>query len=78
MFIIILLIINLPAALYVSIVVGVGIIVLLSYNIAIKQKVNPYKAIINHLLITAIVIIISFLLKEWIAEIMPKLVRGVV
>jgi VIT1/CCC1 family predicted Fe2+/Mn2+ transporter len=52
-----------------SIIWGISLLILLSYYIAREQKVNPYKAIIEHVAIAVVVIIISNYLSAWILNI---------
>lgn len=49
-----------------SIIWGMSLLIVLSYYIAREQKVNPYKAITEHVAIAVVVIIISNYLSEWI------------
>jgi VIT1/CCC1 family predicted Fe2+/Mn2+ transporter len=49
-----------------SIIWGISLLIVLSYYIAREQKVNPYKAIIEHVGIAVVVIIISNYLSAWI------------
>jgi VIT1/CCC1 family predicted Fe2+/Mn2+ transporter len=49
-----------------SIIWGISLLVVLSYYIAREQKVNPYKAIIEHVAIAVVVIVISNYLSAWI------------
>lgn len=52
-----------------SIIWGISLLIVLSYYIAREQKVNPYKAITEHVAIAVVVIIISNYLSEWILHI---------
>ncbi|RLF34831.1 MAG: hypothetical protein DRM99_05810, partial [Thermoplasmata archaeon] len=60
---------DLSTAIAVSIVWGLLIISILSYKIAEERKVNPWKAVGEHLLIAIIVIIITNLLGNWISAV---------
>src|SRR5512143_2006133 len=62
----ILLVILLPmiAAVPFSILFGITVISTISYFIAKEQKAKPYKVVFQHLLITVLVIIGSYLLRE--------------
>ena len=59
---------NLPTAIAVSIIWGLGVIVLLSYNLAKSQGTNPRKVIAEHLVIAVAVIIITHFVGDWISE----------
>lgn len=54
-------------SLVLSMVFGLIVIGLLSYHIAKEQKANPYKVIGQHLLLTVVVMVASFVLKELIS-----------
>jgi VIT1/CCC1 family predicted Fe2+/Mn2+ transporter len=49
-----------------SIIWGISLLIILSYSIAKEQKVNPYKAIFEHVAVAVAVIFISNFLSEWI------------
>lgn len=66
-FIIPVLLLELSAAIRVSIIWGFLILSFLSYKIARAQKINPWKVIAEHLAIAVIVIIITHYLGNWIA-----------
>ena len=51
-----------------SVVLGLSLLTVLSYLIAIKQKKNPYKVVIEHIGIVVIVIIISYFLGQIITN----------
>jgi len=51
-----------------SVVLGLSLLVVLSYLIAIKQKKNPYKAVLEHIGIVVVVIIISYFLGQMITN----------
>ena len=51
-----------------SIIWGISLLIVLSYYIAREQKVNPYKAIFEHVAIAVVVIIISNYLSAWILQ----------
>lgn len=67
-FIIPVLLFDLSTAIRISIIWGLSILCLLSYRIAIEQKVNPWKVIAEHLVIALIVIILTHYLGDWIAS----------
>ena len=55
-----------------SIVYGITLLSTLSYFIAKEQKVNPYRAILQHVIITVLVVTVSNFLGEWIINIFGK------
>ena len=67
-FIIPLLLFELSTAIMISIIWGLSILCLLSYRIAMEQKINPWKVIAEHLVIALIVIILTHYLGDWIAS----------
>lgn len=54
-------------AIIVSIAWGLGLIATFSYFIAKQQKVKPQGVILEHLIITAIVIFVTHFVGDWIA-----------
>jgi VIT1/CCC1 family predicted Fe2+/Mn2+ transporter len=64
----ILLVVFLPTgyAIIFSIIWGISLLIVLSYSIAKEQKVNPYKAIFEHVAVAVVVIFVSNFLSEWI------------
>ena len=66
-FIIPLLLFELPTAIMISIIWGLSVLCLLSYRIAMGQRVSPWKVIAEHLVIASIVIILTHYLGDWIA-----------
>ncbi|MDO9465454.1 MAG: hypothetical protein Q7J67_09190 [bacterium] len=67
-FIIPLLFFELLTAIMISIIWGLSILCLLSYRIAMEQKINPWKVIAEHLVIALIVIVLTHYLGDWIAS----------
>jgi VIT1/CCC1 family predicted Fe2+/Mn2+ transporter len=67
-FILFILLLPLQYAIITSIIVGLSLLFVLSYLIAIKQKKNPYKVVIEHIGIVVIVIIISYFLGQIITN----------
>ena len=55
-------------AIITSVIVGLSLLSVLSYLIAIKQKANPYKAVLEHIGIVVVVIIISYFLGQMITN----------
>jgi vacuolar iron transporter family protein len=64
----ILLVVFLPTgyAIIFSIIWGISLLIILTYSIAKEQKVNPYKAIFEHVTVAVAVIFVSNFLSEWI------------
>ncbi|MFA6255102.1 MAG: hypothetical protein WC675_03670 [Patescibacteria group bacterium] len=67
-FIIIVILLPLNIAVIGSIIFGLSIIAIISYEISIHKGENPYKATANHLIIAAVVIFISSYLGDWISQ----------
>lgn len=67
-FIIPVLLFKLPAAIWVSVIWGLSILTIFSYNLAKSQKAKPFKVISEHLFIAAAVIIVTHYLGVWIAS----------
>lgn len=61
-------------AVIVSIIYGFVILIILSYNIAKVQKVNPYRSIFRHLLLAVAVMVASFVLKELVTKYASKII----
>ena len=61
-----------PIALIVSVIWGLFLLIILSYYIAVAQKINPFKEIAWHLMIAFLVIIGSKLLGSLI---LSKIIR---
>jgi vacuolar iron transporter family protein len=70
----VLLVILLPvkAAVVLSICFGMAVISTLSYFVAKERKAKPFKVVFHHLLITALVITGSYLLREAIVGLIVK------
>lgn len=68
-FIIPLLIFPLGVAIITSILYGIVLLGIVSYFMAREQKVKPAKVIFEHIVIAAIVIIVTHFVGDWIAEI---------
>lgn len=65
-FIIPVLIFKLNLAIIISIIWGLSMLSLLSYNMARTQKTKPWKVITEHLIIALIVIVITHFVGDWI------------
>jgi VIT1/CCC1 family predicted Fe2+/Mn2+ transporter len=55
-----------------SICFGLVIIIFLSYSIAKERKVNPHEAVVKYVLLTVLVMMASFLLREIINKLILK------
>ncbi len=67
-FLVPLFLLKLPVAIFVSLIWGISILAFLSYLIAKAQKEKPWKVILEHLLIAAIVIAITHMAGSWISS----------
>jgi vacuolar iron transporter family protein len=72
-FILLVILLPMKAAVPFSILFGIAVISTISYFIAKEQKAKPYKVVFQHLLITVLVIIGSYLLREAGAGLIAKL-----
>lgn len=66
-FVIPILFLQLPTAIIICVIWGLSLIVIFSYYMAKQQKIKPYRVILEHLLITIIVIVITHYVGDWIA-----------
>jgi len=66
-FIIPVLIFQLSIAVLVSIIWGMSVLSLLSYRMAIEGKDNPFKVLTEHLLIAAVVVVLTHFVGVWIS-----------
>ncbi len=55
-------------AIIVSLIWGLGLLSIFSYYLAKKQKIQPWKAIAEHVLIAIAVIIITHFVGQWIRQ----------
>ena len=60
---------RLHLAIWLSTVWGLTLIILFSYHMATQQGVRPYKVVLEHVTIVALVIIITHYVGKWIATI---------
>jgi len=67
-FIIPILLLQLSAAIIVSIVWGLSLLGIFSFFLAREQKVRPWKVVIEHLFIAVVVITIAYLVGDWIGS----------
>ena len=67
-FVVPVLLLELSTAIIVSIIWGFLMLSILSYKMSKYQNVNPWKVIVEHLLIVSIVIITTHYLGDWIAS----------
>jgi len=68
-FLIPVLLFELSTAIIISLIWGLSVLGVLSYDIARKQKEKPWKVIVEHLLIAVVVVIITHYVGEWIARV---------
>lgn len=66
-FIIPILFFQLSTAILICIIWGLGLITLFSYYMAKQQNTKPYKVILEHLIITILVITVTHYIGNWIA-----------
>ena len=66
-FIVPVLLFDLPTAIIASIIWGLSLIILISYYVAKQQKTNPLHVILEHLVITILVIATTHSLGNWVA-----------
>ena len=66
-FVVPVLLLNLFAAICVSIVWGLSVLSLLSYQLGKAEKGNPWKVVLEHLLIAVVVVILTHYVGSWIA-----------
>ena len=69
LFIIPILLLSLQQAVIASIIAGLILIILLSYYLAKLNKIKPIKAIMEHIVIAILVIVITYYLGIWIANV---------
>jgi len=55
-------------AIGVSVIWGMGLIIIFSYHMATQQGVNPYKVVLEHVAIVALVITITHHVGKWIGS----------
>jgi vacuolar iron transporter family protein len=65
-FLVPILLFDLSTAVLVSVGWGVLLLSIFNYNLAKKQKTDPWKIILEHLVLTLVVIIITYYLGSWI------------
>ena len=58
---------KLDAAIAVSVIWGLTLIIIFSYHMATQQAVKPYKVVLEHVTIVVLVIIITHYVGKWIA-----------
>jgi VIT1/CCC1 family predicted Fe2+/Mn2+ transporter len=58
----------LPVAIGVSVAWGFGVLAVVSLRLARAQRIAPWKVIGEHLLIAAVVVTVTHLLGDWVAE----------
>ncbi len=73
MFVLLVLILPTPSAVLFSIFLGVAVITLISYYIARERNASPSRIVAQHLLLTLVVIVASFLLRELSSRLVLRL-----
>ena len=68
-FIVPILIFELALAVKIGIAWGLSILCIFSYRMAIEQKKNPWKAVIEHLAIALVVLIITHAVGHWVSDV---------
>jgi len=67
-FIIPILLFELPTAIVVSVIWGLSMLGILSFNIAREQKTKAWKVVAEHLIIALVVILITHYVGDWISS----------
>ena len=68
-FVVPILLLSLPIAIAVSIVWGLCLLGILSYVVAKAEKINPWEAVLEHVVIGLVVIAITHLVGDWTASV---------
>lgn len=68
-FIVPILIFDNDKAIIISLIWGLGLLSIFSYYLALKQKIQPWKVIAEHVLIAIAVIIITHFVGQWIGQV---------
>ena len=66
-FVVPVLVFKLDAAIAVSVIWGLSLIIIFSYHMATQQAVKPYKVVLEHVAIVVMVIIITHYVGKWVA-----------
>ncbi len=66
-FIVIVYLIPIQAAVIISVVLGISMLMTLTYLIAIERETKPLPSMIQHFAIAALVVVASLLLRTWIS-----------
>jgi VIT1/CCC1 family predicted Fe2+/Mn2+ transporter len=66
-FVVPILLFNLFTAIIISIVWGILLLTLFSYNLAKQRKKDPLGAILEHILIAIVVIVVTYFVGNWVA-----------
>ncbi|MBZ9569766.1 hypothetical protein KJA16_02485 [Patescibacteria group bacterium] len=59
---------KLSTAIMISVIFGMLMVGILSFNIANEQKVKPWKAVVEHLIVTLLVIVITHYIGDWMSS----------
>lgn len=73
-FVLPILFLNLNTAIIVCVLWGLGLIILFSYHLAKKQKIKPYKVILEHLAISILVIVATHYVGEFASNFLHLLI----
>lgn len=68
-FVIPILLLELPTSILVSVVWGLLLISILSFNIAMEREENPWKVIGEHLFIALVVILLTHFIGDWVSRV---------
>ncbi|HUU50348.1 MAG TPA: VIT1/CCC1 transporter family protein [Nitrospinota bacterium] len=66
-FIIPILLFPLSTAIYISIIWGLSLLAIFSFYIAKRENIEPYKVVIEHLVIAIIVMVVTHYVGDWVA-----------
>jgi len=66
-FIIPVMVLELKAAIIISVIIGLYLLFLISLNLARKQNIKPWKVIVEHLTIAIVVIILTHYIGYWLS-----------
>jgi len=67
-FIVPILLFQLSTAIIVSVICGLSLLGIFSFHVAKEQKTNPWKVVIEHLIIALVVIVITHYVGDWVGS----------
>jgi VIT1/CCC1 family predicted Fe2+/Mn2+ transporter len=73
-FILLIVLFSIPFATVLSVILGLSVIMWLSYSVSRQRRVKPFPIIFEHLLLAIAVIVVSFLLRDVISQLATKIV----